>query len=249
VWWRCTFFWCPRFRQISLGSRKIFLQFDAKFSMKNRETRLILILFVCFLYVSFPAVAAVSVSDDGDIIVSGLIDRQLVEEFRAILNQSKGDTRRKVVFDQSLGGLVGSSATLAILIEGNGLNTVARRQCSSGCALAFLAGRHRTVDTRQFPVVIGFHNAYKKDGTPTDDPANLMKRLDYYTKRRLTGEIRDLIYGATSPARGILFIFEKTGSNTPDSVRYCDERADSNPDNCRVLAGVDARSMGIIDER
>ncbi len=207
-----------------------------------------MMLFFMGTAITSPAIATVLVNSEGDIVISGFIDSAVVQEVSGLVKARSAHAYR-LVFEDCHGGQVGPSTMLAILVDTNKISTVAKKQCTSGCALAFIAGRNRTVDTKMDAALIGLHNAHTPNGEPTRNPDSLLKRLDMYSGYRLRGEVREMIRASTNPRTGVLFIFGQDGTDEKDSVRYCDEKAHSNPHRCRALDGVTAMSLGIVDVR
>ena len=114
----------------------------------NSAVRFLLAATLAGLHSQFAAAIAGSALLRGnDLVVVGWLSPEVVADARQKL--SEPHFRGSVVFEHCLGGTLGAAVDMAELIRARGFATVARRQCSSACAIAFLAGRHRSVDARE----------------------------------------------------------------------------------------------------
>lgn len=192
----------------------------------------------------------VHIGTHGDVVVSGRITTETVLRVKRLLASSPSSVKR-LVFDHCLGGTMGPSTDLARVVRQHRLETVARRQCSSGCALAFLAGATKSVDTTSDPVLIGLHMPYSFDGAATENPAFFLRMLDVFTSRKLRGKHRDLVMQTGSATTGLFFVFRQDGSaaSFEDHVRFCTNESKLDIMACDLIVGADAVTLGIIDRR
>ncbi len=213
----------------------------------NSAVRFLLAATLAGLHSQFAAAIAGSALLRGnDLVVVGWLSPEVVADARQKL--SEPHFRGSVVFEHCLGGTLGAAVDMAELIRARGFATVARRQCSSACAIAFLAGRHRSVDAREEPVIIALHNARTPKGEATSKPDLVLKYLDKYTSGKLAEPYRTMVRNAASRTSGLFVIFfGGRRGDADEEVRECPDASAGDISACRRLSGVTARELGIVD--
>ena len=214
-----------------------------------RSVRFVSIGFICCFQSLGAALAAnVSVRED-QVLVTGTITDEDAVAFRSLVESNHRLTT--VVFEQCLGGTASAAFALANTIQERSLNTVAAKQCSSACALAFLAGTTRSFANRIGTNAISLHAARTFNGkTRASDALNrrVMEALETSTKGRLDPKLRNLISQSWSPASGLLFVRHNFWLWKRDEVLYCEGSQGADTNKCSRLEGFDAFSQGIVTE-
>lgn len=99
-----------------------------------------------------PAAYRLALADGGaSVRLEGLIEFGITRDLEDLLESAKGV---RLVSLESMGGRVAEARGLIRVIERFGLMTLARGDCASACALAFMAGRQRWLDEG---ARLGFH--------------------------------------------------------------------------------------------
>ncbi|MHC2335251.1 GYF domain-containing protein [Bradyrhizobium sp. USDA 4454] len=98
-----------------------------------------------------PAYSIRVMNDGSEAEITGGIKYGLAEDFRKILDSSKGV---RLVHLDSIGGRIGEGEKLFTLIKSRGLDTYVDSKCLSACTFAFVAGRQRILRNG---AVLGFH--------------------------------------------------------------------------------------------
>lgn len=99
-----------------------------------------------------PAAYRLALADDGaSVRLEGLIEFGVTRDLEDLLERTDGV---QLVSLESMGGRVAEARGLIRVIERFDLMTLARGDCASACALAFMAGRQRYLDEG---ARLGFH--------------------------------------------------------------------------------------------
>ncbi len=99
-----------------------------------------------------PAAYRLALADDGSSVrLEGLIEFGITRDLEDLLESAAGV---RLVSLESMGGRVAEARGLIRVIERFDLMTLARGDCASACALAFMAGRQRYLDEG---ARLGFH--------------------------------------------------------------------------------------------
>jgi hypothetical protein len=205
---------------------------------------------VCALLAAVIAAAAQAgeiAVEGSDIRVSGMIFDEDTRAFREALRAHPQVER--VVFDRCLGGTLSAALDFATLVRTHRLVTVASRQTSSACALAFLAGRERRFDDRAPFTSIVFHAGRRRDGTgPSSDVVNrrILLFLETATNGRMSPRLLRLVEWSWSEASGVMFLRRDEGGRATHEVRYCDGEQGADTNRCRLMPEFDAVSQGIV---
>lgn len=193
------------------------------------------------------ACGATNYAKDDRVYVSGSITDADVSGFVALLDQNPKS--RTVVFDQCLGGTVSAAYRYARVIRERQLTTVARHQCSSACAVAFLGGTSRHFDSAVWLTAIGLHVSRRADGSgPSSEVLNqqVVSFIVEMTEGKLGERVLELIGKSWSEGSGVFFVsFNLLGYST-DRVVYCDGTQGKDIGKCPRLTGIDAYSQGIV---
>ncbi|MBP6529647.1 MAG: hypothetical protein KA260_05955 [Burkholderiales bacterium] len=189
--------------------------------------------------------AAEFVVTEDIVTVSGTIQAADDTSFSNLLSSPRGKKVRTALFEACYGGKVGASTRIADQIEQRRLATIARGQVSSGCAVAFMAGRTRSVDVANGPAALIFHNGTHANGTRVDDIEALPARLDRYTNRKLKDPLREFIRNAKTDS-GVVFFFPKAGDRNRPSVGFCSGTLKKDLRDCRVYPNESASKSGIL---
>lgn len=183
------------------------------------------------------------------LIVSGIIHNGDFERMSKLLLERDVNT---IEFDNCLGGLVDVGYKMSRLIREKKLNTVAKRQCHSSCALGFLAGQERKFSQSSGDHFILLHAARNVENprdSVTEANLKLIQYIHELTELRLSFEVLDMIKNSRLPGSGV--VFAKTGHPPmPKLVSlYCDGSEDGRVQECKTLSGVDVLSMGVVTSR
>jgi hypothetical protein len=160
---------------------------------------------------------------------------------------------QEVIFENSLGGTVEAALAYATAIRKHGLRTTVRGKCYSACALAFLAGRERRVESRRMISTVMLHVArtQTRSGAMEQAPMNdaLMQKMDELTGGRLTAEVKQLIRSSWSDSSGVAFVFGPGFFGTRTKTLYCDGTQGLDTSKCRVVDHADPLALGIVTEK
>lgn len=187
---------------------------------------------------------------DGRVHVSGTIATADVSMFMALLDTDPQPTT--VVFEQCLGGTLSAAYSYSKAIRQRQLRTVARRQVSSACAIAFLGGVKRGLDDGVGTTVIGLHVGRRADGLgPSSEPINmgLLSFIAELAGGRIGERVQGLIARSWSEAAGVYFVSSNYLLFRINKTVYCDGTQGRDTAKCLRLDGVDAYSQGIVTER
>lgn len=196
------------------------------------------------------ACGATQVVKEDRLHVSGMLSDADIPAFIELLDANPQVT--KVVFDQCLGGTLSAGYGYARLIRQRTISTVARRQCSSACALGFLGGVRRSFDTSAGTAAIGLHLARKINGS---GPASLLvnRRLLSFIEEMTGGKLHEPVSGlidrSWSEASGVFFASTNLWLFRREKTIYCDGTQGRDSGKCIWLEGVDALTQGIVTER
>ncbi|MBC5763343.1 hypothetical protein [Ramlibacter albus] len=200
-------------------------------------------------FVCISAQAGIVREAAGRVIVSGQIAPEDASRLLDLLARNPGiDT---VLFHECRGGTLGAANAFATIIRDRKLKTLAAGQCTSACALAFLAGVPRRFEAVPGFSMIGLHAPRLPDSSGPSSDAVSQKMLQWVeraTGGKLSKEVMDLIASSWAPASGVMFMSYNVGSVRMSRTVYCDGTQDGTLEKCRTLRGADALSQGIVTE-
>lgn len=183
------------------------------------------------------------------VVVSGQISAEDASSLLTMLARNPGiDT---ILFQECKGGTLGAANAFAAIIAERKLKTLAAGQCTSACALAFLAGTPRRFDSQQGLTLIGLHAPRLPDSSGPSSEAVSQKMLqwvDRATGGKLRRELMDLIASSWTPSSGVMFMTYNVGAVRMSRTVYCDGKHEGALEKCRTLTGADAMSQGIVTE-
>lgn len=196
-----------------------------------------------------PAYAGRVHESAGRVVVSGQISPEDATTLLGLLARNPGiDT---VQFQECRGGTLGAATAFRAIITERKLKTMAAGQCTSACALAFLAGAARRFD-RQTPFnMIGLHAPRLPDSSgPSSDAVSrrMLLWVEEATGGKVRKELMDLIANSWAPTSGVMFMTYNTGAMRTSRTVYCDGTQAGTMEKCRSLPGADALSQGIVTE-
>lgn len=178
------------------------------------------------------------------IVVTGFLDATAAEALVAKLDASYGAADVVVRFDRCLGGTLGAAVTAAKAISRLRPRTVAIGQCTSACAMAFIAGSRPTVDVSAGPALIGFHNARQPSGLPAVKVSQVTSLIEYYGRIKLSASTKEIIHAAHGNAAGLMFYFDDDDKRTV-TARKCDGTQGRDFSRCELLPSVSPAEFGI----
>jgi hypothetical protein len=190
------------------------------------------------------------VRDGADrVVVSGQISAEDASTLLSMLARNPGI--HTILFHECKGGTLGAANAFAAIIAERKLKTLAAGQCTSACALAFLAGTARRFDAHPGLTMIGLHAPRLPDSSgPSSDAVSqkMLQWVDRATGGKLRKELMDLIASSWTPSSGVMFMTYNTGSLRRSRTVYCDGTQEGALEKCRPLTGADAISQGIVTE-
>lgn len=173
------------------------------------------------------------------ITVTGFLDNAKSNSIIAQL-EKRSATLNSVLFSECHAGTLGASVELAQYIRDHSVSTVAAGQVTSGCAIAFLAGRTRRIDLKNDYVLIGLHNGRTPAGEPMQDREFVIRQMEYFLRARFDEKIRSLLRDAHGEAAGVFFYFRRDGSEVVETVKHCDGSQGTDFMKCAILGDVTA---------
>ncbi len=192
--------------------------------------------------------ATIVVTND-KVVISGELSEGDFERVSTAISSTNINT---VEFDNCLGGLVNVGYNISRLIDKKQLNTVAKNQCHSSCALGFMAGRERIFSNIEGDHFILLHAARNIDSihdlADKINPA-LMRYIALLTKNKLAPELLDMIRNSNQQGQGLVFWRSNFPRSKQFSTRYCDGSEGGKVANCRVIEDADAVTSGIVTSR
>ncbi len=159
---------------------------------------------------------------------------------------------KSITFVESFGGTRAATERVVALVRAHALQTQARGNCRSACALAFLAGRDRTMLAPlrgEAPTMLGLHGYYhsKTHLLLTPEPGDTAY-LREVTGGRMSAELIHKVTNTTN-IRGGLMVLESSiasAKRVPDVI-YCDSPVEGEKLRCETVPGQTAASLGLID--
>lgn len=196
-----------------------------------------------------PARAGVVREHEGRAIVSGQISAEDANTLLGLLARYPAiDT---VLFQECRGGTLGAANAFAQIIGQKKLKTLAAGQCTSACALAFLAGTPRGFDTQPGFSMIGLHAPRLPDSSGPSTEAvshRMLQWVEDATGGKLSRDVLGLIAHSWTPASGVMFMSWRAGAVRMNRTVYCDGTQAGELEKCKPLPGADAASQGIVTE-
>lgn len=192
-------------------------------------------------------VAATITTVNDAVIINGTLSEIDYEKLHSILSTNpKIDI---VIFQNCMGGSVSAGYKIAQLIRAKQLQTVAKNQCQSSCAYAFLAGKKRRFDTTPGVHLILLHASRNADPNndvaPIVNPA-LMRYLSYLTDNKLTPPVKNLIERSTFENQGVVFMQANYMFFSIRRTVYCDGSEHGDVGRCQTLENVDSLAQGVV---
>jgi hypothetical protein len=190
--------------------------------------------------------AAFNIADDRLTITGSVSDSDTILLKKTLVDNPSITT---LVFQQCTGGTLSAALDIANLIRARGLQTVASRQCSSACAIAFLAGTRRSFDNHTGVTAIGLHMPRKQDGSgPSADhfTEQVLQAVRASTGDKLAPELLALLRRSWTAASGIYFVRKSLFFWKTEEVLYCDGSEGGNASKCKRVNGYSALSQGIV---
>lgn len=182
------------------------------------------------------------------ITIKGVLNSGDDEIFlRTLVNN---EATKSVVFSSCLGGSLQAGFKISQLIKRKKLNTVAKDECHSSCAYAFLAGAKRTFDPSIGSHFLGIHATTATNGTYEEQEERnraLIRYLSYLLDYKLPEKIKSLIFESRGVGKGVVFIAKNSMfGNSELETRYCNGTENKNIKKCQKIENIDVISIGII---
>ncbi|GAA4333859.1 hypothetical protein GCM10023165_09270 [Variovorax defluvii] len=157
-----------------------------------------------------------------------------------------------MVFEDSLGGTYAGALHYIEVIKRNDINTVVKGKCFSACALAFLAGKQRSIGSATGVTAISLHSSrILVDGVPQEytDKRPLMSKIYELTGGKMKPEVLELIRKSWTEASGVVFVAYSFLGFTHFKTLYCDGTQGADTSKCTRLANADPYEMGVLTKR
>jgi hypothetical protein len=166
------------------------------------------------------------------------------------LRQVEFEKTKKIVFENSLGGTYAAAIYYIQLIREHELSTIVKGKCFSACALAFLAGHERTVESNWSTVAaISFHSGRvieNGSARPYDKNERLISLLTELTRGKMKKNILEMIKNSWSESSGVIFVVYPSFIFSRTRTLYCDGRQGFDTSKCESLSDADPVDMGVL---
>lgn len=183
---------------------------------------------------------------DGVYTFTGNLATESYTKFEKALATKKFKT---VIFSDCDGGNGLAGLNIARDIKLAKLHTVASGRVISACAIAYMGGVERTIDTSRDVNGLQFHGGFDPITRQPAGPIKNQKVLDYLyldTNFKFSKQIEDIILNTKLPAEGAYFFRQLIRGKFRDITLYCDGDESLKEKNCRVLSGITLESEGIV---
>ena len=210
----------------------------------DRVARLILAAAIAFATGSTALAAEVRVAAR-TANVSGILSADDIK----VLDRSE---IKEILFENSPGGDMKAVKAYVTFIRERKLNTRFKGECHSACAISFLAGRNRSVDSSVLGA-ISFHAPRKKVGDKWkrgDGTAAVMTMIDELSDGKMKDPARGKIETSWQETSGVFFLIGP-GFFWGNRIvtLYCDGSEGGDLTKCASLSRSDPYDMGVLTKK
>lgn len=203
-------------------------------------------IIACILITCTSAHADVRIEAD-HLVISGKLTNKDADDVVDAFNQQK---LKQVIFRSSPGGEWSAGMRIGSYLFSKRITTIAEGMCASACALAFLGGEHRMMNTVDPASFLFFHTPY----TPNDQQMvetlrfSIIAWIERRTGRTLPDKLKASIETTDNPRGGIFFFSDGHPliKNTGATVFICSGKEERPPFDCEKTDAFDAISSGIV---
>ena len=166
------------------------------------------------------------------------------------LSHVEFEKKKKIVFENSFGGTYAAAKYYIEIIKKYKLSTIVNGKWYSACALAFLAGRERTVESASGVIsAISFHSGrvvVNGSARAFDKNERLISLISELTDGKMSKNILALIKDSWSESSGVIFIIYPSFIFSRTKTIYCDGSQGFDTSKCVALSDADPVDMGVL---
>ena len=186
------------------------------------------------------------VVNGAQIVVSGMLGEE--DPFKFATELKDHPRIREVVFDNCLGGTGRAGYRFSVIIKERRLGTVARNQCQSSCALAFMGGQTRRLSSEPGLNLLLFHgarNLYSNIDLAKIATEEMVSYVNVLSGNKLSKQIMELISKSSRIDQGVVIFSQDRRGLRERSTSYCDGMVNGNL-YCEPLQNADPVTLGIL---
>ena len=206
-------------------------------------------IFICLILLSINVQSATLERRDQSIVINGVLVEGDYESFIKIVKETTN--AKVVVLNNCIGGLISVGFKISQLVSSFKLNTIAKGEANSACALVFLAGKERNFDSSFGVHSILLHaarNANRDINIAADVTAAMLRYIQYLSGKKISENILNLIEKSQKSNQGVVFLKENMEGYKLYKTVYCNGDEDGALAKCVELDNSDARLMGVVTD-